>query len=170
MRDIDPGWARPADWRPSHLSVNGRRFIRDKYGEQRPVLLCAAAIVWNDRRQLLTVSRKDDSTAFTLPGGKVDDEDFGLPGRSVSTYEASKRAAARELLEETGVRATDLEIVFEDYDTGDHYTKTFWVKQTEGKVRTDEPHVVRWSSPGALLDSPFADYYRRLFKELGIRP
>lgn len=170
--EIDPGfWFRRRDRDPQELTktANGRRFTQDRYGKNAAVLLCVATIVWNDRGQILQVSRRDDPTAFTLPGGKVDDEDFVNGVYLRTKAEALERAARRELLEETGILATKLEQVFEDYDWGDHYTTTFWAKATEGSVKTREPHVIRWAAPSTLLDGPFADYYRRMFAEVGVR-
>lgn len=114
----------------------------------------ACMLIISDDKKILAVSRKDDPTAFGLPGGKVD------PG------ETPVKAAARELLEETGLIATDLTEVFSESDG--EYTTTTFVGKISGAIDTTESGVIRWVNKNVLLKGPFADYNQRLFNKVGI--
>ena len=128
-------------------------------------------LTWCPKGKLLAVSRHDDWTKFTLPGGKVDAKD-----RVGSRLETLRRAARRELNEETGLDADVLEPVFADYDHGEreapharqhpHYTTVLWAAECPGSIWTTEPHVVQWASPSVILDGPFGPFYARMFASL----
>ena len=116
------------------------------------------ALLFKDGR-VLSVSRKDDSTALGLPGGKVD------PGESL------EEALVRELFEETGVRASSYKQVFEAVSSsGTFYGYTFWVEEWEGKPYSVEAGVVSWVDPERLVapSQPFRIYNWALFHEIGL--
>jgi len=115
----------------------------------------ACCLIISDDGKVLAVSRKDDPTAFGMPGGKVD------------RGETPIEAAARELQEETGLIATDLRQVFKRQEQDGYETTTFVCKVT-GEINTDESGAVRWVSPQALFDGPFGSYNMRLWKHLGL--
>lgn len=123
--------------------------------EEQGKMLAATVLVIADDGKILAVSRRDDPTAFGLPGGKVD------PG------ETPVEAAARELQEETGLTATDLKPVFVRGE-GDGYTTTTFVGKVSGNIRTDEEGVVRWVDREVLFNGPFGGYNRKLFDKLGL--
>ena len=92
-------------------------------------------VLFNDKGEVLCVSRKDDHTSFGLPGGKVDPED--------KTF---KDAAIREVKEETGLdikKKTMMEI-FSMHKDG--YMGHTYLAKWSGEIHTDEPHVVKWGS------------------------
>jgi len=136
--------------------------VRDRSGVLRLVEECVAVLTWCPRGKLLAVSRHDDWAKFTLPGGKVDEKD-----RVGDRLETLKRAARRELLEETGLDATVLEPIFADFDVGRHWTTSFWAPRALGEISTSEPHVVRWTTPDVILRGPFGGFYRRMFAAIG---
>ena len=113
----------------------------------------ACCLIMSDDGKVLAVSRKDDPTAFGLPGGKVD------PG------ETPEQAAGRELQEETGLTAKALHQVFVRQD-GDGFVTTTFACEAEGQINTPESGVVRWVHPDVLFAGPFGDYNQRLFKKL----
>lgn len=117
--------------------------------------LAATVLCVAEDGKVLAVSRRDDPTAFGLPGGKVD------PG------ESPMEAAARELYEETGLTATDLNPVFVRSE-GDGYTTTTFVGKVSGNIKTDEEGVVRWVDREVLFNGPFGEYNRKLFAKLGL--
>ena len=57
-------------------------------------------VLINEEGLILLVSRKDDHTSFSLPGGKLDEGE---------TFEA---AAIREVKEETGLDVFNLQLIF----------------------------------------------------------
>lgn len=131
----------------------GGNVLDDEEREMASAPRSACVLIQSEDGRVLAVSRKDDPTAFGLPGGKVD------PG------ETPEEAAARELAEETGLHATDLRLVYkrEDVDSINHT----YVAEISGEVDTDESGVIRWVSVEELLNGPFGDYNYRLFKHLG---
>lgn len=114
------------------------------------VVLCIA-----EDGKVLAVSRRDDPTTWSLPGGKVD------PG------ESPMAAATRELYEETGLTAADLNPVFVRTE-GDGYTTTTFVGKVSGNIKTDEEGVIRWVDREVLFNGPFGEYNRELFNHLGL--
>ncbi len=115
----------------------------------------ACCLVMSHDGMVLAVSRKDDPTAFGLPGGKVD------PG------ETAEQAAGRELEEETGLVATRLHQVFVRKEH-DGYTTTTFATEVAGEIDTPESGVVRWVTPAVLFAGPFGEYNKRLWAKLGL--
>lgn len=115
----------------------------------------ACCLILSDDGRVLAVSRKDDPTAFGMPGGKVD------PG------ETPDQAAARELQEETGLIASNLHKVFVRKEADGYTTHTF-ACEVEGEIDTPESGVVRWVTPEVLFNGPFGGYNKRLWKHLGL--
>lgn len=124
---------------------------RQNWTMKAATVLCIA-----DDGKVLAVSRRDDPSAFGLPGGKVD------PG------ETEVEAAARELYEETGLTATDLRPVFTRKEE-DGFTTTTFVGKVSGEINTDEEGVIRWVDPEVLFAGPFGEYNRKLFAKLGLK-
>jgi len=124
----------------------------DNLVEEMPKAACV--LIWRQDGKILAVSRPDDPDAFTLPGGGVDPgEDF-------------EQAAIRELKEETGLDATNLEPIFQGVET-DHLTTTF-EGDVSGVFGTEETGRIAWVTPTVLVDGPFGGYNRQLFDQLGI--
>lgn len=126
--------------------------------EKRAVCILITRII-GGRLEILAVSRKDDETAFGLPGGKVE------PGEDPYV------AARRELKEETGVDATVFEPVFTRPRQGEdeYVSTTFRVKNYYGLPgRRKGEGVVKWVTPDVLVSGPFGEYNSELFKALMI--
>jgi len=102
-------------------------------------------VVLNDQGEVLAVSRKDDHKNFGLPGGKVDPEDKDIIA-----------AAHREMMEETGLKITNLRLVFSMHKRG--YMGYTYLANYEGEIETDEPHVVKWAPFQTIIDGTFGDW------------
>ncbi len=110
--------------------------------------------------EILAVSRKNDFTKFGLPGGKVD------------LGETPLEAMKRELWEETGLKAHDVEHVYTRDCMGDDvYTAlTFHVKSFTGDIiQRQGEGVIKWVKPSVLLQGPFGEYNKALFNTLKIK-
>lgn len=144
---------------PVFAKRQGGNVLDDEAEEEQRVTQgtqqAACCLVFGGDGTVLAVSRKDDPTAFGLPGGKVD------PG------ETPERAATRELEEETGLLALSARLVYVRHDASGFTTSTF-VCDVAGDLDTDEAGVVRWVRPSALFDGPFGDYNRKLWARLGL--
>lgn len=129
----------------------------DDQKEKQSAKQAACCLITKSDGRVLAVSRRDDPTMWGLPGGKVD------------AGETPEQAAARELQEETGLIAHDLNLVITQTDSQGYETSTFACK-VDGEIGTDEEGLIRWVEPAVLLDpssSPFVDYNQALFKKLG---
>lgn len=103
------------------------------------------AVILNDKNEVLAVSRKDDHNDFSLPGGWVDTKDDSL-----------EMAICREIKEETGliVKPTNLLQVL-SMNRGGNMSYSYYVKDYEGKIETDEPHIVKWTDFEEIKNGSF---------------
>lgn len=113
-------------------------------------------VILNEEGELLCVSRKTDHNDFGLPGGKVDPED--------ASFEA---ALIREVKEETGltIYEKDLTQIFSMYKDG-YMGYTYLCEYFEGKIETDEPHVVKWGPFQKVIDGSFGTWNKMVSDSL----
>lgn len=106
------------------------------------------AVIFNDKGEVLAVSRKKDHNDFGLPGGKVDPEDNSL-----------EDAIKREVMEETGL---DIDMSTSTQVFSMHRNKamgfTYLIKDWTGELGTDEPHVVKWTSFEEICEGSFGEW------------
>lgn len=120
----------------------------------------AAVLMLDENLNCLSISRGNDRTDWSLPGGYIE------PG------ETSRQAAVRELLEETGIMVTpsNLELVYE-HPTADVYAAKDYFRWPE-QLRSQpfEGHVA-WKPPRVLCrpSSTFHKQHKRLFSQLGLQ-
>ena len=138
----------------AHSNINDDEDAEEQQFDQ-DAKHAACCLIMTDDGLVLAVSRKNDPTAFGLPGGKVD------PG------ETPDQAAARELQEETGLIATALHPVFVHQEDDGFVTHTY-ACEVEGQINTPESGVIRWVKPEVLFAGPFGSYNQRLWKKLGL--
>ena len=115
--------------------------LRKHMGHDPLIGVGATTLVFNDKKELLLNLRTDTNT-------------WGIPGGSMELYESIEETAIRELKEETGIRADELELVtvlsgkdfYFEYPNGDkmctvivlfkviNYTGTPKVSDNESKM------------------------------------
>lgn len=109
----------------------------------------AVAVILNEQKQILAVSRKYDHNDFGLPGGKQEGE------------EDIWECLSREVLEETGLVVKDLAKLIDtrrghDPDT---YVWCFFAKVGNSLISTPEDHVVKWMEPQDFISQgSFKEY------------
>ena len=116
----------------------------------------ACVLLINTHGQVLGVSRKNNTSQFGLPGGKVD------PG------ETRKEAAIRECKEETGLDVWDLRPALSRDVEGIEATTFYARYDASQKIRpaTGESGAVKWVTWVDLLRGPFGDYNKKLLEKL----
>ena len=117
-------------------------------------MITAQIVLLNEEGLVLGVSRKTNHNDFGLPGGKMDPEDMGDP----------MVTAIRECKEETGLDATDLELVFAIHKNG-NMGYTYLAKYT-GEIEHNEPHVVKWVPFQVLINGSFGKYNEMVSESL----
>lgn len=115
---------------------------------------CVQAVIFNDKGEVLSVSRKDDHNDAGLPGGKVDELDY-----QHGIYEPLQAALVREVKEETGldIDIESAELIFAIHKDG-YMGYTYLVKDWVGEIQTDEPHVVKWTYFAEIMTGSFGRY------------
>ena len=141
-----------------HISNILREYVRTFLEAQEGATGAACVLIVSDDMKVLSVSRKNNPTAYGMPGGKID------PG------ENAKTAAIRELYEETGLHVRDMKLVYVNTDETGFEVSTFSGK-VDGEIDTDETGVIKWVSIEMMSDpvhSPYADYNKKLFSHVGL--
>lgn len=117
-------------------------------------MITAQVVLINKEGLVLGVSRKTNHNDFGLPGGKMDPEDNENP---ITT-------AIRETFEETGLRVTNLKLVFAIHKSGNMgYT---YLADYEGEINHNEPHVVKWLPFERLVVGSFGKYNKLVSESL----
>lgn len=110
--------------------------LRKYVGHEPLIGLGATTLVFNDKNELLLNLRTDTNT-------------WGIPGGSMELYETIEETAVRELKEETGIDANELELVtilsgkeyYFEYPNGDKMCTVivlFKILNYTGKIRVSD--------------------------------
>jgi 8-oxo-dGTP pyrophosphatase MutT (NUDIX family) len=104
----------------------------------------SAQIVLINNGLILGVSRKDNHSSFSLPGGKMEAIDN-------DSYE---NTAIRECFEETGIKPFNLRLIYHR-ENSRTFLADFDINQ---QIDHNEPHVVEWVTKEVILNGSFKDY------------
>jgi 8-oxo-dGTP pyrophosphatase MutT (NUDIX family) len=104
---------------------------------------------------VLAVSRPDPPLRFGLPGGRIERGEAPIDG------------AARELFEETGYVATDLEHVYSAISES-RLVHMFFAPTVSGSLRSSHEGIAAWVEPRVVLCGAYPLFTRQMFSELGL--
>jgi len=118
-------------------------------------------LVLNEEGLILGVSRRNDSTKFGLPGGKLEDN------------ETPEEAGIRETFEETGIKVNScVEIYKREEPAGSpggfpFYTYCFYATNWEGNPTSSDEGEVKWLETTNLIGNTgaFAEYNLNTIKK-----
>jgi 8-oxo-dGTP pyrophosphatase MutT (NUDIX family) len=119
-------------------------------------------LLMNDKGEVLAISRGNDTTAWGLPGGKVE------------ANESLDVAVVRETYEETGYVIAAPQSVYTAFVPGEtNFVCTTFiahvVAQAPDAPRSDPfEGEVQWVHPRVVAKGPFAEYNQALFAHLNI--
>jgi 8-oxo-dGTP pyrophosphatase MutT (NUDIX family) len=126
--------------------------------------------------EVLMVARKDDHSRWSLPGGKLDPAEPPHPPNrpNLRFAETPRKAATRELREETGVDCLESHLVELEtvLDSGGYLT-TFYLLAANhplpDKLQPQKGEApVKWGPPELLFRGPFGEENRARFAKIGI--
>lgn len=115
--------------------------------------ITAQVVLINPEGLILGVSRKDDHTSMGLPGGKMEECDKTVLD-----------TAYRETFEETGLRISNLELIFAIHKDG--FMGYTYLAEFSGEISHTEPHLVKWLPMERLVMGRFGKYNKMVSDSL----
>lgn len=139
------------------------RWLRDKVGHEKVMLMFAGGCLLNDEGQVLLQKRGDSGL-------------WGFPGGAIELGESPEAAAIREVREETGLEVTvgsligvytDCQMSYPNGDQAHSICLAYELRQTGGTLGSDDPETaaLRWFS---LKEKPalFCRQHQALWEDL----
>lgn len=115
----------------------------------------AHCLIFNEKGEILCVSRKNDHNDFGIAGGKFE---YGVDKTILDT-------AIRETFEETGIRVLDEDPqLLLAIHKNSFMSYTFLIKDWVGEFNYSEPHVVKWGTWQDLIKGSFGKYNKLLME------
>lgn len=122
-------------------------------------IYCAVTLCFNDKNEILLASRRNSTTKFGMPGGKIEEG------------ETPEECAIRETFEETGYRINALTPIILQKDDHDHICICYMAHIADpidlpfGKGENDI--ITKWAKPEELLvNSPFTIFNKQVLKTI----
>lgn len=139
------------------------RWLRDKVGHEKIMLMFAGGCLLNDEGQVLLQKRGDSGL-------------WGFPGGAIELGESPEAAAIREVREETGLEVTaagligvytDCQMSYPNGDQAHSICLAYELRQTGGTLGSDDPETaaLHWFS---LEERPalFCRQHQALWEDL----
>ncbi|MBP3648824.1 MAG: NUDIX domain-containing protein [Clostridia bacterium] len=139
------------------------RWLREKVGHDRIMLVFSGGCILNDQGQVLLQKRGDSGL-------------WGFPGGAIELGESPEAAAIRETQEETGLQVavggligiyTDCQMSYPNGDQAHSICIAYELRQTGGQLGSDDPETaaLRWFS---LDEAPalFCQQHQALWEDL----
>lgn len=129
-------------------------------------------LILNKDGLILGVSRRDDSSKFGLPGGKLE------------VHETPMEAGIRETVEETGIKVNSCVEIYKRLEPAGSpngfpfYTYCFYATDWEGEEKDSEEGIVKWLTVGDLIGNSgaFPEYnlltlkaFKNLYPKINLR-
>ena len=138
-----------------HLKPQAKRFE-----ESHPPIVTVGGLIFNDAGEVLMIRTHKWSNLWGIPGGKI------------KWGEASEDALAREILEETNLRVTDIEFVLvqdcihsKEFYRDAHFVLLNYTCRCDGEPAVklnDEAREFRWVKLAQALEMPLNQPTRKL--------
>ena len=109
----------------------------------------------------------ENGKILAINKGNVDPLSYALVGGKCNTGESFEDAAIRELKEEAGLDAYDMELVFEEPE-GAYIVQTFVPRHYYGDICSSNEGEIMWITPDELLAGTYSDYNRGVLQKVGM--